>query len=536
MSERQLPSGSDSPGHPARRQTGLLLLLLVVAAPAGFALATGNIWEDFFITYRCSLNLVHGNGLVFEAGHRVHAFTSPLGTLVPAAFAWLARTDDPGVVMLLFRFLACGALGLAWWLAAARLRAGFGLVFAALFWALDVKISAFSTNGMETALLLLAVVLAWRALLDHRPALAGLALGAAMWTRPDGFVFVGAIAAGVWLLRGDTPWRFKDWLVMAAVAAVIYTPWFVWAWTYYGSPVPNTVAAKGSHLTPLEGLHTLAVYPFRFLFGHSAAHDAFLPPYSFFGEWPGWLSWYGRVMALLTAGVAAWPRCPRPARVAGVAFVLGGIYLTITTRAPWYFPAWSLLAYFAIAGGIATAWSAWPEHRIRRWGVAGVAGLLLAAQAWLFLGVTVQLRAQQRLIEWGLRAPIGRTLKNSAASPHETVFLEPLGYIGFYSNLSMRDTPGLCAPDVVKLRKAGILSMGGLIAALRPDWTVLRASEVLALTPEEHAALERDYALVATHDVRQVINDIPWLPGRGFLLMDAYYTIWRRKVAPVAAP
>ncbi len=535
---------SDSPSSPApvpaaassARSWRILLLLLVVGSPVVFTLWTGNIWEDFFITYRSSLNLAHGNGLVFEVGHRVHTFTSPLGTLIPAGLAWIAGTDDAGVVLFFFRALACVALGFAWWLAVPRLREGFGLALAGLFWAFDVKISAFSTNGMETALLLFAVVLAWRALLDHRPVLAGIAFGVAMWTRPDGFVFVGAIAAGVWLLRGETPWRFKDWLIMAAVAAVIYTPWFVWAWGYYGSPVPNTIVAKGTHLTPAGSLQLLATYPFRFLFTHSAAHDAFLPPYFFFGEWPAWLPWYGHAMALLAAGVAAWPRCPRPARVAGLAFVLGGVYLTITTRAPWYFPAWSLLAYFALAGGVATAWSVLQSRPAWRWAVAGAAVLLVAAQAWLFVSVTVQLRAQQRIIEWGVRAPIGRALKNSAASPRETVFLEPLGYIGFFSNLSMRDTPGLCAPDVVKLRKSGILSMGGLIAALKPDWTVLRASEVLAMSPAEHANLERDYTLVGAHDVRQAVNDIAWLPGREFLLMDAYYTVWRRKPAPAAAP
>jgi hypothetical protein len=535
MSDSPSSSSPPPPTAPARLWRGLLLLL-VVASPVVFTLCTGNIWEDFFITYRSSLNLAHGNGLVFEVGHRVHTFTSPLGTLIPAGLAWGTGTDDPGMVLALFRAIACVALGFAWWLAGPRLRAGGALALAGLLWALDVKIAAFSTNGMETALLLLAVVAAWRALLDHRPVLAGVALGAAMWVRPDGFVFVGAIAAGVWLVRGESPWRFRDWLTMAAVAAVIYTPWFAWAWSYYGSPVPNTIVAKGTHLTPASSLQLLATYPFRFLFGHSAAHDAFLPPYFFFGEWPAWIPWYGRVMALLAAGVAAWPRCPRPARVAGVAFVLGGVYLTITTRAPWYFPAWSLLAYFALAGGLTTAWHALQARPVGRWVVAGFAGLLVAAQAWLYIGVTVQLRAQQRLIEWGVRAPIGRALKNSAASPRETVFLEPLGYIGYFSNLSMRDTPGLCAPDVVKLRKSGIVSMGALIAALQPDWAVLRASEVVGMSPSEHANLERDYTLVGTHDVRKAVNEIAWLPGREFLLMDAYYTIWRRKPAPAAAP
>ena len=34
------------------------LLVLVIASPVVFALVTENIWEDFFITYRSSLNLL----------------------------------------------------------------------------------------------------------------------------------------------------------------------------------------------------------------------------------------------------------------------------------------------------------------------------------------------------------------------------------------------------------------------------------------------------------------------------------------------
>jgi hypothetical protein len=511
------------------RSTRWLLLLVVLAAPTAFAVVTDNIWEDFFITYRCSLNLLHGHGLLYEIGRRVHAFTSPLGTLLPAGLAGLAGTDDPAVVMAWFRVVAVACLGAAWWLAAPRLREGVALAVAALFWAFDSKTAAFSTNGMETALLVLAVVAAWRALLDHRPALAGVALGAVMWTRPDGFIYVGALALAVTLIRGDTPWKFRDWLVVAAVAAAIYTPWFVWAWSYYGSPVPNTVVAKGSAVPPLAMLKLVAAYPFNFLFGHSAAHDAFLPPYAAISTWPWWLSWFGRLLALAAAAVACWPRCPRPARVAGLAFVLGGVYLTITTRAPWYFPAWTALAYLAVAGGVGTAFAALASRRSARLALAGGVTVLLALQVWQFVAVTVQLRAQQQIIEWGVRAPIGRSLKLSARAPTETVFLEPLGYIGFYSNLAMRDTPGLCAPEVVALRRQGRETMAEAVAALQTDWVVLRANDFAGFTAEEKSAFDRDYSLVRVYDVRPQIDAVSWLPGRGFLLYDAYYGVWRRR-------
>lgn len=513
-----------------------LLILLAMAAPAVFALTTGNIWEDFFITYRCSLNLVRGDGLVYEIGRRLHVFTSPLGVLLPAGFAKLLGTEDPILVMNAFRVFSCLVLAGAWVVAARRVAGALALGVTAAFWILDAKLAAFSTNGMETALLVFFVMMSWRALADGQMTLAGLALAGAMWTRPDGFVFVGAVATGAWLFRGGPPVTWTGWLRMGLVAGVLYAPWFVWAWCYYGTPVPNTIQAKGSHLLSADSLGSLATYPFRYVFGHSTVHDAFLPPYFFFGGWPSWMGLYGRALALAAAAVVFWPRCPRPARIAGLAFVLGGAYLTVTTRAPWYFPVWQVLAYIAIGGGVATVASLPSVRGVVRIGFLGVVGALILTQAWLFVAVATQLREQQRLIEWELRAPMGRMLAQAAHSSQDTVFLEPLGYIGFYSGLGMRDTPGLCSPEVIKLRKGGLLSMGHLAGALQADWVVLRGMEFLRLGAEERATFEKDYSLWMVADQRANIEAVPWLPGRDFLMFDAYYTVWRRRSAPEGKP
>lgn len=522
---------------PAAGEAGVrpwVLVVLCAAAPAVFAAVTGNIWEDFFITYRCSLNLMHGDGLMFETGRRLHVFTSPLGVLLPAGLGKLLGTEDPQIVMNAFRVVACLALAWAWTLAPRRQVGAIATGVAAGFWIMDAKLAAYSTNGMETALLVLFVVMAWRALVDARMGLAGVALAGALWTRPDGFVFVGALAAGAWLFPGESRPGWRGWAKMAVIAAVLYVPWFVWAWLYYGTPVPNTIQAKGTHVLNSESLRLLASYPFRYVFGHSTVHDAFLPPYFFFGGWPSWLGWFGKVMALAAAAVAAWPRCARPARIAGLAFILGGAYLTVTTRAPWYFPAWQVLAYFAIGGGVAAVADFRAVRGPVRWAFfGGVAGLIFI-QAWLFVAVSVQLREQQRLIEWGLRAPLGRLIASAAQSPRDTVFLEPLGYIGFYSGLAMRDTPGLCAPEVIALRKSGVLSMSGLAVALQTDWVVLRGMEYLRLDAAGRAELEKDYRLWTVVDQRAKIEEVAWLPGREFLLFDSYYTVWRKRTKPAA--
>ncbi|HEX2861135.1 MAG TPA: hypothetical protein VHN79_05830, partial [Lacunisphaera sp.] len=522
-------------GTPPRRITWLLVFL-AAAAPAVFAVVTGNIWEDFFITYRCSLNLLHGDGLVFEVGRRLHVFTSPFGVLLPAGLAGALGTEDPLAVMNAFRVVACAALAGAWLLAAGRIEGWVATAVTAAFWILDPKLAAYSTNGMETALLVLFVLMAWRALGDGRMTLAGIALGGAMWTRPDGFVFVGALAVGAWLFPGAPriPWR--GWLRMGVIAGLLYTPWFVWAWWYYGTPVPNTILAKGTHLDGMEALRLFALYPLRYVFGHCAAHDAFLPPYFFFGGWPSQLWWFGKALALGAAGVACWPRCARPARIAGLGFVLGGLYLTITTRAPWYFPAWQVMAYLAIGGGVAAVLSLPAVRGGMRAGFLATVGGLIVLQGWLYVAVSVQLREQQRLIEWGLRAPLGRLIANTASSPRETVFLEPLGYIGFHSGLAMRDTPGLCAPEVIALRKQGVLSMSDLAIALQADWTVLRGVEYWRLSEEERAELGRAYDLWLVLDKRPQVEAVAWLPGRDLLLFDSYLTVWRRRSGKEGSP
>src|SRR2546423_14472847 len=89
-----------------------------------FAAYTRHAWEDYLITFRASLNLATGHGLVFQPGERVHTFTSPLDTLLPALFA-LGGGENVAVRALWgLRLVSACALGGALWLALAPLRVG----------------------------------------------------------------------------------------------------------------------------------------------------------------------------------------------------------------------------------------------------------------------------------------------------------------------------------------------------------------------------------------------------------------------------
>lgn len=170
------------------------LALLVVVVCLSFAAFTGHMWEDYFITFRASLNLATGHGLVFQPGERVHTFTSPLGTLLPALFALGGGADVAERALWLFRVVSALALASAIGLAARTMQRAqvvpLALAAGCVAWALDPKTVDFSINGMETGFLVLFVVLTWHAFSHGARILpCALAFAGLQWTRPDGCVF-----------------------------------------------------------------------------------------------------------------------------------------------------------------------------------------------------------------------------------------------------------------------------------------------------------------------------------------------------------
>ncbi|MSU24612.1 MAG: hypothetical protein EXS32_12420 [Opitutus sp.] len=418
-----------------------LFAALAVVVCLGFAAFTGHIWEDYSITFRSSLHLATGHGLVYQPGERVHSFTSPLGTLLPALFA-LGGGDHVAVRSLWwFRVLSAAALGGAVWLAArTMLRAGLAPVATATactLWILDPKTIDFAINGQEDALLVFFLIVTWRAFVDG-PRLWPCALGCAglQWTRPDGVVFFGALAVAWWFFGPPTDhragWRTR-WRHAgraAALGLMLYLPWMFFAWTYYGSPLPHTMLAKVSHHPPGELTGALLLYPWRLLFGHVALHDVFTPAYFFFGGWPGAIAGLSRWLAVGGALAWLWPATRPAGRVASAAFFLGGFYVEYLPRSPWYYPGWQALAFVAWAWLLDAAWRTGADA-FRRTALRVLGGTVVAVQAALLLAVAWQMRAQQTLIEDHHRAEIGRWLRAHAA-PGERVYLEPLGYIGFF--------------------------------------------------------------------------------------------------------
>jgi hypothetical protein len=140
------------------------------------------------------------------------------------------------------------------------------------------------------------------------------------------------------------------------------------------------------------------------------------------------------------------------------------------------------------------------------------------------------MRVQQQLIENGLRRQIGLWLRAHARTPHDTVMLEPLGYIGYFSGLKMLDHPGLASKEMVEVRKRlGPDRENQVFLELKPDWLVLRPVEILTESLVQRGPLQENYDLVQVFDASEKIRNLGWLPGRPYLMLDQTFLIFHRK-------
>lgn len=525
---------SDEPVF-SRRDT-VVFCILAGLVPMIYALFTGQIWEDFFITFKFSQNLCEGKGLVYEPGVRVHGFTSPLGVLLPALGYLLTGCRSYLGAIWAFRLFCCIPAFVAGGLILIRLmsretvsprRAAAWAV--GMLYVFEAKSAAFSVNGMETALMLL--FLAWALDLTRRETPGkwlpmGIAWGGLMWTRPDSCIYVAVLVLAEYLFAaGNRRAVLLGAAKAAAVTTAIYLPWFIWAWFYYGTPVPHTITAKAGTL-PNADLVSLVFRVITRL--PSTLSLVFAPPYVDFSAWPVYVRIFSYALGWFCAGY--WVFCPagdRLGRVSSFSFFLLCLYMAgIPLAYPWYLPPVAMLGLVILVRG-ATAAAGFLGARVevpRPW-FAYLTVLLAVYMASLLTLEAISKRLNQRLVDYGTRRQVGEWLHDHAA-PGERVYLECLGYIGYFSGCRMLDYPGLASPEVARLVREQGLNFVSLVAVLRPEWIVLRVYEIPAM--QTSAYFRENYEVVHEVDSRPAVAEWLKLPG-GNLYYDSCFVIFRHR-------
>jgi hypothetical protein len=422
------------------REPFLVPLLVLLLTRIGLWLAHPLANEDAYITFRYARNLAAGEGLVYNPGERVFGVSSPLWTLWsapgvmlgdPVAWSRLWSVAADIVVLVLVTGLLRRHAGRM----AASCFAGF---FAA--WPF---FSAVTVSGMESsfmlALIVVGSVLAVRGSVWSGPAIAALAL-----CRPEGPAAAIAVALAArprdrWVALGLAA------LGVAALAA------------FFGTLVPQSVTAKAAIYGspgPLGGRHwwewllpaMLGRVPAVTEGVHLYLLSVILAPAVVLGAPVVWQARGTALFPIVAAALAIWAGYA----ALGVAFFF------------WYL-------FVPLAGLAVLAACGLP--RIVRGPAVPVSAALLIAGLWtvamsLYLG-----RAQNEAIEFGA---IADALARRGA-PGETVFLEPIGLVGWRNpGLTVIDEVGLVSPEVARRRAAGPGWYADIVSRRRPDWIVVR--------------------------------------------------------------
>lgn len=230
-----------------------------------------NTVDDAYITFRYAQRLVAGAGLTYNDGERVLGTTTPAYTLLLAGLAGLTGfADYPRLALMLNALFDTLSFCLLMRLVS-RLSGGraLGLVAAGLY-ALDGYALDFSTGGMETSVYVAAILLTLVLFFENQKNWAAAVAGLVLLIRPDGGI-LGLVLFAAWTWTAVRPgqgWRGWPWRPGLIFAAVVI-PWFMFAWAYYGSPLPHSVIAKAvwHARPPLTALSTMlvqlrAVFPF----------------------------------------------------------------------------------------------------------------------------------------------------------------------------------------------------------------------------------------------------------------------------------
>jgi len=485
----QEPDRGPAPGQPSWASAAIFALaVLAVAVRLFFWYYTRRTWEDALITVQHAENAARGLGLNHApGGPLVHGFTSPISVLVPLLGEWM----HAGFGMALLKVVSAICGGVTVWLAM-RISQRLGLAFPITlliggYLAIEHQQILFGMAGMETQMAVTILLFSIYSLFDLKPVVVGISLGLCMLARPDfGFWVVLVIA-----LVGWHCWKKRDVGPLETILLallLIYGPWIAFTTWYYGSPLPNTILAKGwgwanriyAGLPPSAFLQTLwdrTHYIFAIL---GPAYGGNGTGFSLFAFDPhGVIS--GIILLFVLVGIAsAMRRRLLPAlAIAGFVLVYSVYYVFLVPGvAAWYCVPLAAAAVLAAGMGVNATVNACLPKRWRSIAGYSIAAVYLASLAVIVPATFRGEREVQALVEEGVREKIGLYLA-SVMSTGQTVGCESLGYFGYYSRHVVFDYPGLANWQVTRFvhehpTKRDLLDM---LAYFRPDYLVLRPDE-----------------------------------------------------------
>ena len=233
----------------------LIWAVVILAGLYGLYQAISLAWvgDDAFISFRYAKNLIDGNGLVFNIGERVEGYTNFLWTIMIAGamligFEPILFTQVVGIVSYIFIFLVLIFLSVK--LSDQLETKIFVLPIAAIAIMLQYDFQVWATSGLETTWVTALITSAFAILILAESKktflVAGAVLILAVLSRPDAMIFY-IMALPYILLQSKKPGPNLIYYIIPLV--IIYLPYWIVRFSYYGYPFPNTYYAKSAYLS-----------------------------------------------------------------------------------------------------------------------------------------------------------------------------------------------------------------------------------------------------------------------------------------------
>jgi hypothetical protein len=428
------------------RKTTLIILLVILTAllVRGLLVYYSNYTaDDSFITFRYAENVASGKGFVYNEGERVLGTSTPLYTLL---LALLVKSGLP--ILLVARIINIGAdclSGILIFLLLREFKSGVA-TFAAFLYVLFPRVIVWSISGMETSLYVLFIAATIYFYHKENFNLTFLFLGLTFLTRVDGIILGLAILVDFVLRYRKIPIK----IVLGSLGVVL--PWLVFSSTYFGSPIPNSVAGKKALYSGTVWETPKWMIFWEFLFLKTKA------------GWP--------LLALSLAGVC---RVLTKVKFYRIIVVWTFLYLLFfffseTKIHMWYYVPFYLgyLILVALGSDFAFAkteriWTKWFDpswHKTKtllnpktlRASLLSAVLVLTAVIYFHQMKRTFRLITAEQMTLEAIHKEIGLWLLENTESG-DTVCATDIGYMGYYSDRHILDQDGLVSPQAIPFIK-----------------------------------------------------------------------------------
>ncbi|MBK8035426.1 MAG: glycosyltransferase family 39 protein [Chloroflexi bacterium] len=493
---------------PRRSHTLIVIIVLMLVALVARIIPGPRTIDDAFITFRYSRNIVEGIGFVYNPGVHTLGTTTPLFTLIMAAFGVVGGGAYPWYALTVSALADAISTALIFLIARKVTGRELVAIFPAALWAISPMSVTFAVGGMETSVVVLWLIVAtyFYVVSEHkwRDIAMGLCAGLGVLTRVDSVLWIGPLL--VWQLGESWITRRKLPLRTWSAAVLVVLPWMLFSLAYFGTAIPNSVTAKrfayliqpNAALGQLLQTYSNAFFQFDllgslgvmigavlilactlFAFSYALRSERRMVPLLLYP----WV--YFAAFAVLNPQMFRWYNAPPlPALIVGVFVGLWALLRPLQKQR---------FALPLIAGGIGvlcvvtslSGWTLTPDHGPNR---------PAPKMAWHAIELLYQQMGEH------LRNDLGVTAETRVASGD-------IGAVGYFSRATIVDTVGLVTPELTRYYpiNAALIVPGmnyaippQLIYDTQPDYLVTMEGFVRQGLAQQEA-FNAEYALITEY-------------------------------------